>query len=1091
MKKMIHKKLIQLSMATALTCTSALATLPSGATVDTSSLKSATPASDVDAQLEKLYDGVREFHIFRTQFSMWSGTDTYTALVTGQNGFPVFSARSDKDPKYTDYPIDYTNNTLKRYRPVRPPASVANFYSDNSITLGDKETATYHAPMVSAGTIGKGRVLVMGSHMYDSILVNPRNYSHNANNSNKTDEPDSVDMENFFHNTLAWLTEQNSLEGNHYSKTGSEIKILSNKNKASFVKAYMNGTNFVEFKIHDNFNVLEGENPKYVPTWKEASNNGLLDPTEYPLVILEDFQMRTAFTAYSKPNEERDGTVRKTQLDEVELLIDYVRAGGGLLIMESPRFADSLGVMQTASNEILKKAGITTYFENNHAGVKLLPNYTEVGGVHQFDMCLVDYIGHTDLQRRLGMDDYSDVPTTLEGLTSLLDANGKLAYLEEVLKRRERKIFKEGNSSLPTLTSADCGTVEVELSDGSKTAVQTNLVKGDGIIQQNQYDRYAKYPVDLNFVQAQGDVGGSMNTLLAHELKEKQLSKNDLNREYTNMSALLLNDAVFTGEKFESLNAMLNRYKSGGSFVNGLGEFYPGFSFSKGEVLDFRRKPVTRIMVERAFYDKSLKYDPSEFPGQTSSSGSAKTAKIFLKRNINHQKWYAGNMQSTGLYAPAHTDITVTLPEGVDETKIQLQIGVGDNVGGIFRHEINLKRPPKYVKKYKFQAPNGTASKTITIQHPYGGLIFLKSFDASVANDATAMVSFTGVQSAVRFVLGETTAETWETIKSSPAPKAELESKHYIVTVPKANMSALSFDEVTQIAQNFDTMTQNAYDFYGYDQTCTEPFTEHTAPSCSNDVKSAHKNREVFDPHISVGAGHSGYPIMVMKWNPNSTTFPQDATNSFLLWHEMGHNMVESWLGIAGATEVANNVMAMHQQKRFSQPLRTEGSIANVGVILAKGQPWADGGNSGRLLMFHQLAKWIDANYMDEFKAKNSKYYESNGTVKTAYSFLDGDGFDIYKILHREARDQTVSNDKYDSCMKQSGKTKTDMLAICTSTILELDTKPFFQTWKAGVIGIGAVDGVTLYDSTGAISSDLTTGYSTAPSPSISGFMGH
>ena len=290
-------------------------------------------------------------------------------------------------------------------------------------------------------------------------------------------------------------------------------------------------------------------------------------------------------------------------------------------------------------------------------------------------------------------------------------------------------------------------------------------------------------------------------------------------------------------------------------------------------------------------------------------------------------------------------------------------------------------------------------------------MIFLKSFDSSADNNETADISFTNVQKVVRFVLGKTTSDEWNSIKNSVAPKAELESKHYIITVPRKNMASLSFERVTEIASEYDTMTLNAYDFYGYDRGCSEPYTEHTPPTCES--KKAHKNREVFDPHISIGDGHSGYPIMVMNWQPDKAVFPQDATKSFLLWHESGHNMVESWLGIAGATEVANNVMCLHQQKRFKLPLETDASIANVGIILAKEQPWADGGDFGRLLMFHQLPKWIEANYLEDFKSKNSKYYETNGTVKAEYPFLDGDGFDIYKILHREARDRAKTDDKY------------------------------------------------------------------------------
>jgi len=1089
MKRLLNKKIIKLSLLTILASNPLFATLPSSTDVDTTALEELSVSSNIDAQLEKIFDGVREFHIFKPVYTRWGGTDAYITLVTGQNGFPIFSPRNDKDPKYTDYPIDYTNKTISRYRPVRPPKSVAQYYSDNSIALGDKNTSVYTAPIVAGGTIGKGRIIAMGSHLYSSILVNSRNYSQNFRNgdTDTSHTPDSPDMENFFHNVMAWLTEQNPNENLRYSKTGSAIPILSNKSRTMFWS--IGGASYdydsVEFKIDSRYNIEAGSNPKYVPTWKEALANGDLDPTKYPLIILEDFERRSSWTRYYKD------TKRRTQLDEVDLLVDYIRNGGGVLLMDSPTFADEEGVTATAGNEIMKKAGVSTYFSNLSADVKLLPNKTDVGGVYQYDMCLLDYIGYTDVQRRLGLDSYTNVPTTLDGLKSMLDSNGKLSYLEEVLARRERKIFKEGNSTTQ-LTQNDCGTVELELEDGTKESVQTTLVKGDAIPEDGgNYDKYAKYPVDLNFVDAQDDVGGKMNTLLAHELGEKKLLKIDLNREYTNMSALLLNDAVFTGDKFKSLNDLLNEYKAGGRFVNSNGEFYPGFSFATKDVLDYRKKPVTRIMVERAFYDKTLKYDPSQYPGQTSSTGSTVKSTIYLNRNTSYQKWYAGNMQSTGVYAPAHQDITITLPSGVDPTKMRVQIGVGDNVSGIFRHEINLKRPPKYVKKFKFYAPNGDVTNTITVQHPYGGLIYLKSYDSSKNENATAEVTFTNVQPAIHFVLGKTTSDEWNSMKNYIAPKAELESNHYIVTVPRSTMASLSFDEVTQLATNYDTMARNAYDFYGYNQNCSDTYNQNTPASCSNSHKPAYKQREVFDPHISIGAGHSGYPIMVMNWNPTQATFPEDPTNSWLNWHEMGHNMVESWLKIAGATEVANNVMCLYQQRKFGHPLRTENSIANVGTILSKGQPWADGGNFGRLLMFHQLVGWIEANYMSEFKAKNSKYYNADGTVKAEYPFLSGDGFDIYKILHREARDKTVESDKYDACMRKNGATTTDMLALCTSAILELDTKPFLQAWKAGVVGIGAVNGVNVYDSSDAISSDLDTGYSNKPTPTIQSYTGN
>ena len=76
--------------------------------------------------------------------------------------------------------------------------------------------------------------------------------------------------------------------------------------------------------------------------------------------------------------------------------------------------------------------------------------------------------------------------------------------------------------------------------------------------------------------------------------------------------------------------------------------------------------------------------------------------------------------------------------------------------------------------------------------------------------------------------------------------------------------------------------------------------------------------------------------------------------------------------------------------------------------------------------------------------------------------------------------------------MKQNGKTKTDMLALCTSAILELNTKTFFQAWKAGVIGIGNVGGENIYDESGGISDSLTINNSyPAPNPAIKNYTGN
>jgi len=53
------------------------------------------------------------------------------------------------------------------------------------------------------------------------------------------------------------------------------------------------------------------------------------------------------------------------------------------------------------------------------------------------------------------------------------------------------------------------------------------------------------------------------------------------------------------------------------------------------------------------------------------------------------------------------------------------------------------------------------------------------------------------------------------------------------------------------------------------------------------------------------------------SFSPNSTTLPTTPLNDWLIWHEVGHNAAETPLTVPGATEVANNVLALYMQDRY------------------------------------------------------------------------------------------------------------------------------------------------------------------------------
>lgn len=78
-----------------------------------------------------------------------------------------------------------------------------------------------------------------------------------------------------------------------------------------------------------------------------------------------------------------------------------------------------------------------------------------------------------------------------------------------------------------------------------------------------------------------------------------------------------------------------------------------------------------------------------------------------------------------------------------------------------------------------------------------------------------------------------------------------------------------------------------------------------------------HKHRFANDVQISIGDAHSGYPVMNSSFSTNSTTLPTTPLNDWLIWHEVGHNAAETPLNVPGATEVANNVLALYMQDRY------------------------------------------------------------------------------------------------------------------------------------------------------------------------------
>ncbi|MGL9603322.1 M60 family peptidase N-terminal accessory domain-containing protein, partial [Escherichia coli] len=148
--------------------------------------------------------------------------------------------------------------------------------------------------------------------------------------------------------------------------------------------------------------------------------------------------------------------------------------------------------------------------------------------------------------------------------------------------------------------------------------------------------------------------------------------------------------------------------------------------------LNYMEKPLTRLMLGRSWWDLNIKVDVEKYPGAVSVGGEEVTETISLYSNPT--KWFAGNMQSTGLWAPAQKEVTIKSNANVPVT---VTVALADDLTGREKHEVALNRPPRVTKTYSLDA-----SGTVKFKVPYGGLIYIKG---NSSTNESASFTFTGV----------------------------------------------------------------------------------------------------------------------------------------------------------------------------------------------------------------------------------------------------------------------------------------------------------------------------------------------------------
>ena len=247
---------------------------------------------------------------------------------------------------------------------------------------------------------------------------------------------------------------------------------------------------------------------------------------------------------------------------------------------------------------------------------------------------------------------------------------------------------------------------------------------------------------------------------------------------------------------------------------------------------------------------------------------------------------------STGLYAAAGEPITAELSPGAEKSKLRLRIGATtcDNT----RHD-HWERAPKVDMEYPL------TNATTTVTSPFGGLLYVVVPDKADTDLAHIQVTLRNACRAPWFKAGRDTLDAWKhSIRTYPAPWAELESGKIILTVPSDVIRTLD-DPAALLAFWERVADQDAK------LTAIDPQGRRSAERFSADVQ------------LCAGWMHAGYPIMIpfvtAKELVSLDTLKTKGDWGF--FHELGHNHQNSDWTFEGTGEVTVNFFTLYDMENL------------------------------------------------------------------------------------------------------------------------------------------------------------------------------
>ncbi|MCD9466865.1 SslE/AcfD family lipoprotein zinc metalloprotease [Photobacterium iliopiscarium] len=1003
---------------------------------------------------------VNKFHVFTD--STWfygssGGARGQSSINISNRAFPILMARNDNN-----YWIKFGD------KKAWDEKSLAYITEAPSIVVPKNvgaETATFNLPFISIGELGTGKVMMVGHNRYNSILVCPDSYSWNGSvdkngvcSQRGADSMDSPDMGNFFTNTFRYLL------GESYSHSADPITVGTNISHVYFRQAGQKVGRSAEFKADKRFKL----------NIEQVTDFSSIDPETMPLVILNGYEFNTIISGYTIPTVADISKPKLTEQD-VSGLLSYVERGGNILIMESitsqpkdefARLLDGAGLALNGHSVVTSGPSygypdrvrahgfwVIERYESTKDGDsgEIKPPYTIKDGIVTWD-----FITNTKPDEKPTLEVAKKVITNDEGknetVVAFIDTFNKTSEQINIAKQQLLDEF---------------GYQECQLSDYHYEVNCLEYRPGTGITTDGGMYTPRYQELDLNEATAKAmvkaaDLGTNIERLYQHELyfrtKGKQgerLNSVDLNRIYQNMTVWLWNDLDYRYESgvnndelgFKRFTEFLNCYgdtadsqtacsaELGQSLVDNnmvygansdVNAEYQGW-MNPSYPLNYMEKPLTRLMLGRSYFDLDIKADIRQYPGEAKGSSSAN---VDVDLSSNTVAWYAGNRQSTGQWAVAHQPFTISV-QG-NSNPVTITVALADDLTGREKHELGLQRPPRVSKS--FTLPAG-GSKAFTA--PYGGLIYVSGNETGKVS-----VSLNGTVDAPWYK-----DNAWVNPQESAAPIGEIESNSFIYTAASKNLQASNYGgSPQQFAQELDVFAEDLNDFYARDEVKGEGTGHHR--KVTDAALPNNKHHVVNDVAISIGAAHSGYPVMNISFDTKGSDIKMSPLNSWLLWHEVGHNAAEAPFSVEGSTEVTNNILALYMQdKHLGKMARVEQDIRMAPDFAKLNYAWAAGGNGERLVMFAQLKEWAETEF-DITKAITGKlpsYYVTD---------VDGmKGWNLFKLMHRLTCGGLEDNMQLptpNACQSTPGLSKGDQLMVCASYAAQTDLSGFFDAWSPG-----------------------------------------